>query len=291
MADIFDEVQSGRTLLGVVPFENSSNGPVVFTLDDFADRDKKYSDIAVNGDIYVDVHHYLLGHIASAAAPAAELDGTSTPTASDPNPTKPKATPLTNLDKIKRVYSHPQAFGQCKAFLSTYLKGAETLEVSSTSKAAELVSNDTSGESAAISSELAGKLYHLDTLAKSIEDRDDNKTRFLVISKDFIIPKQAAQLNWPRAERTGTKSLISFTVPHNAPGALADALGGFKENGVNLTSINTRPTGKEAFQYIFFVEFEGSRLDDEDGSVNAALEEINKVAESWRWLGSWDTYQ
>lgn len=286
--DVFGEVQNKRTTLGVVPFENSTNGSVVFTLDDLADRSSTHSLISVNGETFVDVHHYLLGHTSPSSSHPAS--GTCTPTVSEPSPSKPRARPLTDLSHIKRIYSHPQAFGQCHHFLSTYLKGVETFEVSSTSKAAEIVSQDTTGTWAAISSQLAGELYKLDALGKNIEDRDDNKTRFLVIGSQSTLP-EGVKLKHKPEDKCGNKSLVSLTVPHRSPGALADALSCFRDFQLNLTSINSRPSLKSPFQYIFFVEFEGSRLEDPEGRVKGALEKIDAVAESWRWLGSWDMYK
>ncbi|ATY67104.1 chorismate mutase prephenate dehydratase [Cordyceps militaris] len=290
--DVCDETQDKHALLGVVPIENSTNGSVVFTLDDLADRDGRYKDIYVNGEVYVDVHHQLLGHKnANATRPSGQgASGASTPTAADPTPSKPKSKPLENLDHIKKLYSHPQAFGQCTKFISTYLKNAEKFEVSSTSKAAELVAADTSGTSAAISSKLAGDFYTLDTLAASIEDRDDNTTRFLVIGTQPTLPVDYPLRQDP-AQRTGTKSLVTFTVPHKCPGALADILGCFREFQLDLTSINSRPSLLGPFQYIIFVEFEGHRLDDTDGRVKSALEKIATMAQKFRWLGSWYTYR
>jgi prephenate dehydratase len=81
---------------------------------------------------------------------------------------------------------------------------------------------------------------------------------------------------------------VSFTVDHRSPGALADVLDCFKRYKLNLTSINSRPSRIIPFQYIFFVEFEGSKLDDLEGTVNEALRSLDKVAKSWRWLGSWE---
>jgi prephenate dehydratase len=190
---------------------------------------------------------------------------------------------------IQRLYSHPQAFGQCTAFISTYLKGVEIFEVSSTSKAAEIVSKDTTGTWAAISSELAAGLHGLDFLGKSIEDREDNTTRFLVIGTNAVGPKDLEKTKQAVAQK-GSKSLVSFTVPHTSPGALADALSCFRAFNLNLTSINSRPSLVQPFQYIFFVEFEGHKHDDLEGRVNGALEKISRVAESWRWLGSWERY-
>ncbi|KAF4123205.1 prephenate dehydratase [Geosmithia morbida] len=348
--DVFDIVQDGGATAGVVPFENSTNGSVVFTLDDLADRNGRYRDIRVVGEVYVDVHHCLLGHLqrkprpetggssastaASAAAAAAAaaavgggggggggLDdsnvssGTCTPTAADPRPAHPRTKPLGSLDHIKRLYSHPQAFGQCTAFISTYLKGVEVFEVSSTSRAAEMVRADETGTWAAISSQLAAEVHGLDFLGRSIEDRSDNTTRFLIIRK-VVVADEAAEAaeaaarssssSWTAsadddgwavtrctplavgAAGAGTKSLVSFSVPHDSPGALAEVLGCFRAFDLNLTSINSRPSLDRPFQYIFFVEFEGHRNKDPEGRVKGALDKIDGVAASWRWLGSWE---
>ncbi|KAF7559952.1 hypothetical protein G7046_g4191 [Stylonectria norvegica] len=289
--DVFDQVQDGHVTAGVVPFENSTNGSVVFTFDNLADRSSRYPDITVDGETYVDVHHCLVGHknVSPILEDTAEGSGTCTPTATDPTPPKPRCKPLSSLKHIQRLYSHPQAFGQCTAFISTYLKGVEIFEVSSTSKAAEIVSKDTTGTWAAISSELAAELHGLDFLGKSIEDREDNTTRFLIIGTNPSIPD-----DWDIVRQTiaqaGSKSLVSFTVPHTSPGALADVLSCFRDFDLNMTSINSRPSLVQPFQYIFFVEFEGHRHDDPDGRVKGALDKISRVAASWRWLGSWKRY-
>lgn len=291
---MFDQVQTKEVTAGVVPFENSTNGSVVFTLDDLADRDGRFADITVDGETYVDVHHCLVGHKSPERShlpeDTAEGSGTCTPTASDPSPSKPRAKPLASLKHIKRLYSHPQAFGQCNAFISTYLKGVEVFEVSSTSKAAEIVSKDTTGTWAAISSELAGEMQGLDMLGKSIEDRADNTTRFLIIGTNPSIPDDWDLIKQSIAQ-SGSKSMVSFTVPHTSPGALADVLSCFQAFNLNLTSINSRPSLLQPFQYKFFVEFEGHKYDDPDGRVKGALDKIDRVAESWRWLGSWERYR
>lgn len=206
--------------------------------------------------------------------------GTCTPTSSVPSPVKPRTKPLYDIKHIKRIYTHPQAFGQCEVFLQSYLKGVERIDVSSTSRAAEMVSEDTSGASAAIASSLAADVHGLDVLARGIEDREDNTTRFFILRKG--IDEKAKET------RNLTKSLISFTVDHRSPGALADVLECFRKSKLNLTSINSRPTKVVPFQYIFFVEFEGSRLRDPDGRVEEALNGIQAHTQRWRWLGSWD---
>jgi prephenate dehydratase len=276
---VFEAVQSGTADLGVVPFENSTNGAVIFTLDLLADRESFYADISVCREAYLDVSHYLLGQKA-VTTDSPGVSGTSTPTSWTPSPLKPRSKPLTSIKHIKRIYTHPQAFGQCEIFLGAYLKGIERIDVSSTSKAAELVKADTTGTSAAIASSLAAEIHGLDILAKSIEDREDNKTRFFVLRKG--VDEKAKHEDGP------TKSLISFTVDHRSPGALADVLECFRHYKLNLTSINSRPTKVVPFQYIFFVEFEGSLLNDPEGRVQGALNEVKKHAQNWRWLGSWN---
>ncbi|KAK8041891.1 P-protein [Apiospora rasikravindrae] len=360
--DVFDTTQSGRATYGVVPFENSTNGSVVFTLDNFADRQGLYPDLSVCAEIYLDVHHCLLGRsppdddddagaggkpsqeeeessstTATGAAPSqqqhpklmsshtfgpsptgpflsagneAASTGQRTPTPSDPAPQDPRSRPLVPLTRIERIYSHPQAFGQCNRFLSAYLKGIETVDVSSTSRAAELVRDDPSGTSAAISSAAAARLLEKDgveVLAYNIEDREDNTTRFFVLragTDDSTTPGPDGDASTTLSTSTSTatseggkekeeqsppktKSLLSFTVPHAAPGALADVLSCFRAAGLNLTSIASRPSLLAPFQYVFFVEFEGHRSVDPEGKVARVLEQVSRVAESARWLGSW----
>lgn len=307
-----------------MPFENSTNGSVLFTLDCFADRNRISPDIAVCGEIYLDVHHFLVGRLPPGAeapkdtfsnAPASSVplsnvagpgaddhgSGACTPTASEPHPPRSRARPLADLSHVRRLYSHPQAWGQCSAFLQTYLKGIEAIDVSSTSRAAELVAQDETGTSAAISSEIAARLHGIDVLAANIEDRADNTTRFFVIRKigtgngetgasGHALPES---LRYGRSGRSGaaegkTKSMVSFIIPHEAPGALADVLESFRKFRLNLTSLNSRPSLEKPFQYIMFVEFEGHRLKDADGRVKGALEGVGQSAQTWRWLGSWE---
>ncbi|KAK4501972.1 hypothetical protein PRZ48_007782 [Zasmidium cellare] len=308
--DVFAAVQSGTASHGVVPFENSSNGSVVFTLDLFADRDGKYSDILVEGEIYLPVRHCLLGHPSTntntnttsrSGSPTKRTDlpwrrlqndspnisGAVTPTQAAPNPTKPKTAPAQDITHIKKLYSHPQAWGQCHLFLSTYLKSTERQDVSSTSKAAELVAQDTTGTSAAISSKIAAEMNGLSVLAEGIEDREGNSTRFFIL-RHAASPSPTPP---PSIDPSHFKTLISFTVSHTSPGALADSLAVFKAHDLNLTSINTRPSGEggRAWQYIFFVEVMGRKEGEgEGGKVNEALRELGGVCRGWRWLGSWE---
>ncbi|KAI1823074.1 Prephenate dehydratase-domain-containing protein [Xylaria intraflava] len=272
--DIFATTQSGDATYGVVPFENSTNGSVVFTLDNFADRSGAYKDLNVCREIYLDVHHCLVGH-------AAPLPSSTSPPAPHP------------ISRLRRVYSHPQAFGQCLLFLESQLRGVEMIDVSSTSRAAQLAKDDPTGESAAVSSAMAAEKLGIDVLVRNIEDRQDNTTRFFVVRRGTE-PSSALQ----RADvdagaddaklLSATKSLLSFTVPHRSPGKLADVLACFQRGGLNLTSISSRPSFAAAFEYIFFVEFEGHRFRDPQGRVARVLDDVAAIARTSRWLGSWD---
>lgn len=283
--DVFDAVAAGAADYGVVPFENSTHGVVTFTLGYLADRGGDYGDLSVCGEVYIDVHHFLLGR---ARGKAEEQQQPPAPAA--------KGKPQHDLSHIRRVYSHPQAFGQTQAFVSTYLpSGVETIDVSSTSKAAEMAGLDASGETAAISNESAAAAFGLDVLARCIEDRDDNTTRFFVLRRGRASgggegngEDQGRAVAGAEAQSRGHKSLVSFTVPHRAPGALAAVLDVFRKVGLNLTSINSLPSLIQPFQYLFLVEFDGSRYHDPEGKVESALAEVAKVAESSRWLGSWE---
>ena len=149
-----------------------------------------------------------------------------------------------------------------------------------------MVKEDKTGSAAAISSEIAARHYGLDMLGKCIEDREDNTTRFFILRKatapNIPFSPPAAEPSPP-----ASKSLVSFTVPHHEPGALADVLDCFRKAGLNLTSINSRPSLIQPFQYLFFVEFEAHRELDPEGRVRDALEGVGRVAQRWRWLGSW----
>jgi prephenate dehydratase len=289
---VFDRVQSGSTPFGVVPFENSTHGTVTFTLDCLADRAGEYADIVVCDEVYLDVHHFLHGR----AQPPPPSSSPAQPSGSSDR----KGVPLTDISHIRRVYSHPQGLGQTAAFLRRYLPSAETIEVSSTSRAAELAAADAEGCSAAVASEWAGKGCGLDVLARWVEDREDNTTRFFVLRRIHPDSQGLEGENQDTGDREAEekgegdvyggeryKSLVSFTVPHRRAGALADVLDCFRGRGLNLTSISSVPSLDAPFQYLFFVEFEGSRFDDPEGRVGGVFEDLERVAERWRWLGSW----
>lgn len=261
---------------------------VVFTLELLADRHSWFKDISICGEAYLDVHHYLLGRKAptSLASDSPVMSGTATPTLASPKPLNPRTKPLSSLKHIKRIYTHPQAYGQCEAFLGTYLKGVERFEVDSTSRAAEMVAEDTTRSSVAIASSLAAEVHGLDILGQGIEDRADNTTRFFVIRRDIDIDEAA--IKTAKESDGPTKSLVSFTINHREPGTLAQALRCFERYNLNLTSLNSRPSKLEPFHYIFFVEFWGSRWKDPYKEVDRALADLEGYTQSLRWWGSWE---
>ncbi|KAL4942851.1 hypothetical protein BDV06DRAFT_191260 [Aspergillus oleicola] len=268
-ADAITAVENGTSDYAIVPFENSSNGAVVQTLDLLVDRNGNYSDVTVCSEYYLTVHHCLL--IRKGLFPGGQ-EGYSS---------------------ITKLYTHPQAWGQCEKFLTTHFKGVERQDVSSTSKAAESVSKATNESSAAIASRFAGEYYGLEILEENIEDITNNTTRFLVLRnvksektahfppepvKETFAPKQ------PLAVPRTRKTLISFMVPHDTVGALANALLIFKNFGMNLTSISTRPSQIQAWKYVFLVECETNQ---EKEIVPSLMESLRKVTENCKHLGTW----
>lgn len=297
--DVFIAVQSSAASFGVVPFENSSNGAVLLTLDLLIDRNEDFSNVHVCGETYMDVQHCLLGYV-SRSIPFENKDllassmssGSVTPTTDKPFPREPRAKPLTDLRHIKRIYSHPQAFGQSEAFLSTYLKGVERIDVSSTSKAAAIVAeNHDVGVEAAISSRLAADINNLPILAKGIQDVEDNTTRFLIIQKgpSNVTNQQILPEKFKGADDEGTtrKALIAFSVSHEQSGTLANALLVFKNHGLNLTNFNPRPSRIRPWHYIFLVEVEGAEALEDPDLLHAALRDLEMITEGNKWLGCW----
>ena len=286
---------------GVVPLENSSYGSVITTLDLLADRQSEYPAISVCGEVYLDIHHYLLGYRKPANQQPQPYEslisrehtaGDITPTNKIPDPTAPRSKPLTDVSHIQRIYSHTQGFGQCSAFLSTFLKSAEQKDVSSTSKGAQIAADDPTRTSAAICSKSAAEAHGLDVLAECIETRNDNKTRFLILRRgDHLsvgseaVPRFGSDVSGKKVWKT----LLTFTIDHCEAGALAKALFKFETCGFNLTSINSRPSGGKPWHYVFFVECEGRSGDGERKSVAELLRGLREVTEGCRCYGSWDS--
>jgi chorismate mutase / prephenate dehydratase len=173
------------------------------------------------------------------------------------------------LGDVQKVYSHPQAVAQCRKWLAENLPRAAVIEVASTALAARLAKDDP--QSAAVASELAGQLYDLRLVKRKIEDQVQNVTRFLVIGR-------------APAERTGRdKTSILFSVK-DEPGVLFRVLAPFAQHEVNLSKIESRPSRKRAWEYVFFIDVDGHQG---DAPVQAAVAEFARACEFVKVLGSY----
>ena len=145
IGDVFREVESGNSSYGVVPVENSTEGVINYTLDEFM-----VSSLNICGEVDLRIHHSLLGNVES-------------------------------ISDVKKVYSHRQSLAQCRKWLDTNLTNVEQIDVSSNAEAARLASKEKNA--VAIAAETAAAIYKLKTIATNIEDEPDNTTRFLIIGK------------------------------------------------------------------------------------------------------------
>jgi len=231
--EVFDEVERGRAIYGVVPIENSTEGVVNYTLDMFVD-----SNLLIYGEVMQEVSHHLMSQTEV-------------------------------MEGIKKIYSHPHALAQCRQWLDTHLPNVPVAETPSTSRAAELCAKEPAA--AAIASELAASMYGLQILRARIEDNINNFTRFLVLCKHASDP-------------TGKdKTSVMLSVKDKA-GALYDLLRPFASNGISMTKIESRPSRRKAWEYIFFVDVEGHMNDDR---IRRTLEEIKPRCLFLKILGSY----
>ena len=234
ITDIFSECEKSMADYGVVPIENSIEGAVNHTLDMFID-----SDLKICSEIYLEVTHNLLSK-------------------------------KTDKNKIRKIYSKAEVFGQCRLWLESNLPKAELIEVSSTARAAEIASKE-GGASACIAGELAAKKYGLKMLYRSIQDNAHNVTRFLVIGKYEAMPTKEDKMS------------IMFSVKDHS-GALHDMLVPFKKYKINMTKIESRPSKVRAWEYYFFVDLEGHY---KNPKVRKALDELESQASFVKILGSY----
>ena len=176
------------------------------------------------------------------------------------------------LNSIKRVATHPHAEAQCREFIAKNLPSAEIVLTNSTAAGAESVAKGDAD--AAIAAEVAAKHYGLEVIERNIGDRDGAVTRFVVVSKLGDIPKPTGH------DRT---SLAIFIAADHS-GALLEILTEFAVRGVNLTFIQSRPTGSELGQYHFIVDAEGHILDERVGDT---LKALYRICAQVRFLGSY----
>jgi len=179
-----------------------------------------------------------------------------------------------DLKNITAVYSHHQALAQTRNWLARNIPaGARIIETLSTAHAAKLVAKSPASKRiAAIAGAAAAKIYGLEILARGIEDIPDNYTRFLVIGKS---------VNSNPSGHDKTSVMVSIK---DRVGALHDILLAFKKYGINLTKIESRPSKKKAWDYVFFIDFEG-HIDNKN--VRLALNNVSRNARYIKILGSY----
>ncbi|GAB6196263.1 prephenate dehydratase [Lysobacter xanthus] len=231
--EVFQEVAAGHADFGVVPVENSTQGTIQSTLDMFLS-----SDVRICGEVELRVHQHLLSRGG-------------------------------RIEDIERVYSHPQSFAQCRAWLRTHLPGVEMVPVASNADAARRARN--ADDAAAIAGVSAASVYGLKVLAGPIEDRPDNTTRFLVLGRELFTPSGN--------DRT---SLLVFI--KDQPGALYRVLEPFARNGLSMTRIESRPGHAGPWQYAFFIDIDGHV---QEPRMEQALAGLGEFAQEIRVLGSY----
>jgi chorismate mutase/prephenate dehydratase len=230
--DVFEEVALGRCHYGLVPYENSIGGGIADTLDSFQTHN-----VTIYAEALIDVRQTLL-----ANCPASE---------------------------IRRIYSKPEVFTQCRQWLARQFPEAELIPMSSSAASVRQAASEP--HAAAIGSELAGTIYDVKPLFTSIQDKPENITRFLVIGRQ-------------QAEPTGDDKTTVMFVTADKPGALVDVLNVFREADINLSHIEKRPSGRTNWQYTFFIDCEGHR---DDPAMLAAIQEAALHCVSLKVLGSY----
>jgi len=231
--DIFFETEKGNSQFGVVPVENSIEGAVNYTLDLFFE-----SELKICGELYLPIFHLLMSNEEA-------------------------------LNQIKVVYSHPQAFAQCRAWLRHHLPHAALEHCNSTADAARLASSQPA--SAAVAGKEAAGLYKLGVLASGIEDIPNNVTRFLVIGDK-------------KNPVTGNDKTTLLFVTGHVPGALYNVLSPLAIAGVNMLKLESRPVKHQSWSYFFFVDFDGHI---NDPHVKDTIKQMEKQCMYLKWLGSY----
>ncbi|WP_147565208.1 prephenate dehydratase [Clostridium tyrobutyricum] len=233
--DVFDSLSDGHIKYGVVPIENSSTGGIL----DVYDLMRDYGFYIV-GEKCIKINHNLLGIKGS------------------------------KIDDIDEVYSHSQAFLQCKKFLVEH-DNWELTPYFSTARSAKFISEIRLKNKACIASEKAAELYGLDILKQNINYNKNNYTRFIVIGKEEINCEDKDKIS------------IVFTLDHRV-GTLFNILRYFKENNLNLIKIESRPIIDEPWQYFFYLDFNGNIMKKD---TRIAMEGIKNNCKYFRILGNY----
>ncbi|WP_350282042.1 prephenate dehydratase [Nitrosomonas sp.] len=231
--DIFRKVESGTASYGVVPVENSTEGAVGRTMDLLLQTPLK-----ICGELELPVHQCLMAQ-------------------------------QTDLAAIRKIYSHPQSFAQCQAWLNENLQNADRINAASNADAARQAAVDSSA--AAIAGKRAAEVFGLKVCAANIEDNPNNTTRFLVIGSQDVA-------------RSGKDKTSLAMATHNQPGAVYELLAPFAQHQVSMTRLESRPSHASLWEYVFFTDIAGHQ---EDENVARALQVLRDNTTFLKIFGSY----
>jgi prephenate dehydratase len=234
-AEVFEAAERDMVSHAVVPVENSYEGSVTQVNDLLLEKD-----LLISGEIILRIRHCLLA-----------MQGT-------------------RIEGIKRVYSHPQALGQCRLFLQQFPQW-QLISTYDTAGSAAMVKENARNDEAAIASLRAAEVYGLEVLKEGIESDSQNYTRFFILEKH---PKHSPGAN---------KTSMVFAAK-NTPGSLYMCLKEFAERGINLTKLESRPRRNKPWMYVFHVDIDGNLGDP---NISAAIGSLLKTAAFVKVLGTY----
>ncbi len=237
---VVSAIETGLADVGVLPVENSLEGAVGTTLDLLIHE----TDLRIRAEVVVPIRHLLL------------------------------AKPETTFADIRVLRSHPQSLGQCRRFIERVLPKVTTAASLSNTAAVEEMLGESA--SAAISTPRAAELYPVQVLARDIQDKQTNETRFLVLA-----PEDAPLSG-------NDKTSLAFSIRENKPGGLVALLNEFAATGINLAKLESRPARERLGQYIFLCDLEGHR---DEPRVAAALRRVQQQAEWFKLFGSYPAWE
>lgn len=248
--DTMDAVSEGKVDHAMVPMENAIEGSVNITLDYF-------------------IHHQRMNMAAEIVAPIEQHLLVSNQN-------------LSSWDEVKKVYSHPQAIAQCHQFLRKYLPEAEISYVNSTAAAAKYIQENPDESAAAIANNIAADAYGLKIAQRKINDYENNRTRFLLLTKG-----DKPFSNKLISDETTYKTSMMISLPSDFSGALHQVLSAFSWRKMNLTKIESRPTKTGLGNYFFIIDVAMKR---DNVLIPSVCEELEALGCGVQVLGSYPCF-